>query len=49
MLQKRFMTSFKLSIGPKILRFRKVTSGNLKNRETSRYLSKFSEVVCNEL
>ena len=33
-----------------MLRFRKVASENLKNRETSRYVSnfKFSGVICNE-
>ena len=49
MSQKRLMTSFKVSIGQKMLRFRKVTSGNLKNWETCRYLSKFkfSGDICN--
>ena len=44
------MMSFELSIGQKMLRFRKVTLENLKNRETFRYLStfKFSKVICNE-
>ena len=44
------MTSFKLNIGQKMLEFWKVTSENLKNRETSRYLSnfKFSGAICNE-
>ena len=40
--------SFK--IGQKMLRFRKVTSENFRNRETSRYLSNFtfSGVICND-
>ena len=42
------MTSFMLSIGQKILKFWKVISENLKNRENFRSLSQliFSKVIC---
>ena len=48
--QKRPKTPFQIKYGPKMLRFWKMTSENIKNWETSRYLSNFKllEVICNE-
>ena len=49
--QNHLTELFKLNIGQKILKFRKVTSANLKVWETSLYLSyfKFSGDICDEI
>ena len=49
--RKRIMTSFKLSIGQKMLWIRKVISENLKNWETFRNRSnfKFSEIISDDI